>query len=120
MSIYLRVKRAKATYFVSCEPTDTALSFKNKVVQMMGKPKDAAKDFRLQVAGKTPNTFSPLEDSSILEQVGLSDDGVVYLTYWISDSSPEGGSYEPVVIEEYEPLIAAEETEESGKGKAHA
>jgi hypothetical protein len=84
MSMYLRIKRLKATYFLTVEPNDTVLSAKNKLAQILGQSKDV-KDIRLQVAGKASGTYMPLEDTSILEQVGLVDDAEVYLSFWMPD-----------------------------------
>ncbi|KAJ3413286.1 hypothetical protein HDV05_008203 [Chytridiales sp. JEL 0842] len=103
MSMYLRVKRLKATYFLNVEPNDTVLAAKNKLIQMLGHSKEAS-DMRLQVAGKAPGAYVPLEDNNVLEQVGLVDDSAVFLSFWVPDGSSEGGSWEPVSIPQFDPL----------------
>ncbi|KAJ3211467.1 hypothetical protein HDU82_005825 [Entophlyctis luteolus] len=47
--------------------------------------------------------YSALDDSAILEQLGLVDDGVVFFTFWLGDDSG-GGSWEQVSVPEVEPL----------------
>jgi elongin-B len=37
-SMYIRVKRNKSTYFIQCEPTETALSVKQKLHSLIDQP----------------------------------------------------------------------------------
>jgi hypothetical protein len=36
--MYIRVKRNKSTYFIQCEPTETALSIKQKLHSLIDQP----------------------------------------------------------------------------------
>lgn len=37
-NMYIRVKRNKTTYFIQCEPTETALSIKEKLHSLIDQP----------------------------------------------------------------------------------
>jgi hypothetical protein len=87
MQQYIRVRRGKATYFLTCEPTDTVLACKGKLAGVLGKTKDAVKDMRLQMAGKATNVYLPLEDVAVLEQLNLGNDSVVYLSFFVHDGT---------------------------------
>ncbi|KAI8805836.1 hypothetical protein BJ742DRAFT_741054 [Cladochytrium replicatum] len=114
-TIYLRVKRKKTTYFIEIAPTDTVLSLKNRLATVLS-PTDP-KDMRLLVPTKTqsqqPNSqqqnsqqqYSSLEDSGVLEQLGIVDDQIVYVVLWVSnESNAAEGSWEAVDVPEFEPL----------------
>lgn len=83
---YLRVKRQKQTYFVDIKLLDTVLKLKNQLSVMLFKER-LPKEIRLQIPGKTAGQYTPLEDTAILEQVGLADEGVVYMCLWIPHQS---------------------------------
>ncbi|KND00144.1 uncharacterized protein SPPG_04485 [Spizellomyces punctatus DAOM BR117] len=119
-SMYLRVKRQKTTWFVEAQPQDTVQQLKTKLATTLNREKDA-KDLRLQVPGKQPGTYSPLDDTAVLEQIGLVDDAVVYLSFWIAgQSNPSDGKWEPVEVPDFEPLNDEEGVEEGGSGKGKA
>ncbi|KAJ3285570.1 hypothetical protein HK104_009433 [Borealophlyctis nickersoniae] len=144
-SIFLRVRRHKTTYFLETDPKDTVHSLKQKLYVVLNKERDL-KDMRLLVASSAgaagtaaptgkgtagaqaqaqqQQPYGPLEDSGVIEQLGLENDSVVYLVFWVSgDPNPSDGKWEPVEIPEYEPLGVEEEAAEEvtdGKGKAPA
>ncbi|KAI8622014.1 hypothetical protein BC830DRAFT_1163228 [Chytriomyces sp. MP71] len=118
-ALTLRLRRLRATYFVSCESGDTVLALKTKLAHMVGKPREA-KDLRILVQakaeqGKQPQ-FNALEDPALLEQLGLVDDALLHFVLAL-DGQPEG-SWEPVQIIEFDPLN--EDPEDDPKGKAVA
>ncbi|KAI9342533.1 hypothetical protein BDR26DRAFT_1006610 [Obelidium mucronatum] len=108
----LRAKRLKATYFVSAESNDSVLALKGKLAHMIGKKE--AKDLRLQILDQRdktkPGVLATLEDPALLEQLGLTDDAVVYFSYWLGEG--QDGSWEPVQFIEFEPL--------NDEGEGHA
>ncbi|KAJ3036645.1 hypothetical protein HDV00_002469 [Rhizophlyctis rosea] len=130
--IYLRVKRNKTIWFVEATPQDTVGQLKQKLSTILNREK-LPKDMRLQVkqpAAKpnTPPTWAPLEDTGILEQLGLENDGEVFLSFWIpGEPNPADGKWEPVEVPEFDPLnedaeeaTAATEEPNKGKGKSPA
>ncbi|KAJ3196584.1 hypothetical protein HK101_008376 [Irineochytrium annulatum] len=145
MSMCLRVKRQKTTIFVNVEPTDSVMSLKLKLAQILGRGREGAKDLRLQTLGKTPDVYNTLEDSGILEQLSVTDDGILYMTYWISGNrmdlanalvafcnayavyfhphkpAPASGAWEPVNVPSYEDLNEEDFVSTvDAKGKASA
>ncbi|KAI8807634.1 hypothetical protein BJ742DRAFT_811348 [Cladochytrium replicatum] len=129
-TIYLRVKRRKTTYFVEIPPTDTVLALKNKLATALSTQTEP-KDMRLLVTSKAqsqqPNNqqqYSSLEDSGVLEQLGIIDDQIVYLVLWVAnENNAAEGAWEPVDVPEFEPLNddgameIVEPAEAKGKGK---
>ncbi|KAK3437859.1 hypothetical protein EUGRSUZ_C02509 [Eucalyptus grandis] len=73
MSMYIRVKRSKTTYFIQCEPTETILNVKEKLQNLTDQP---ATDQRLILVG----TGEVLEDSKSLADQKVENDAVVALT----------------------------------------
>ncbi|XP_048133312.1 polyubiquitin isoform X3 [Rhodamnia argentea] len=73
MSMYIRVKRSKTTYFIQCEPTETILNVKEKLQNLIDQP---ANDQRLILVG----TGEVLEDSKSLADQKVENDAVVALT----------------------------------------
>ncbi|XP_042384294.1 ubiquitin-like isoform X1 [Zingiber officinale] len=71
--MYIRVKRHKTTYFMQCDPTDTALDIKQKLQSLVDQPTDSQ---RLTLL--TSNTI--LEDSKTLAEQRVENDAVVALT----------------------------------------
>lgn len=67
-AMYIRVKRHKTTYFMQCDPTDTALDIKQKLQSLVDQPTDSQ---RLTLL--TSNTI--LEDSKT-----LAEQRVIHLT----------------------------------------
>ncbi|KAI9090962.1 hypothetical protein DFS34DRAFT_636220 [Phlyctochytrium arcticum] len=119
-SIYIRIKRHKTTYFVETTPQSTIANLKTHLHTLIHREREP-KDLRLQTQGKAAGQYSPLDDTAVLEQVGVGEDAVLYLTYWIpGQPNPADGKWEPVEVPEFEPLN--EEAEEevppaSAKGK---
>lgn len=66
--MYIRVKRHKTTYFMQCDPTDTALDIKQKLQSLVDQPTD---NQRLTLL--TSNAI--LEDSKT-----LAEQRVIHLT----------------------------------------
>ncbi|GAB2226715.1 hypothetical protein Droror1_Dr00022534 [Drosera rotundifolia] len=73
MAMYIRVKRFKATYFLSCDPTETILDIKQKLESLIDLPVD---DQRLILTA----TGAVLEDSKTLAEQKVENDAVVALT----------------------------------------
>ncbi|KAK4760675.1 hypothetical protein SAY87_005568 [Trapa incisa] len=67
MSMYIRVKRNKTTYFITCEPTETTLNIKEKLHNLIDQP---VNDQRLILLG----TGEILEDMK-----SLADQKVLFL-----------------------------------------
>ncbi|KAJ3103013.1 hypothetical protein HDU97_010451 [Phlyctochytrium planicorne] len=119
--MYIRVKRLKATYFITIEEADTVLALKSKVASTIGKGREALKDIRLSVLNKTGDAYNTLEDSGILEQLGIVDDSVVYLTLWMpGNPNAADGAWESVSVPEFEPLGEEVDMTVDDKGKGTA
>ncbi|KAJ3057296.1 hypothetical protein HK097_009249 [Rhizophlyctis rosea] len=128
-SIYLRIKRQKTVFFVETTPQETVLQLKQKLFNILNREKQV-KDMKLEVKqpGKqatAPPTYATLEDSAVLETLGLENDGELFLTFWIpGESNAADGKWEPVDVPEFDPL--GDEVEEvpdeseKGKGKTSA
>lgn len=71
-SMYIRVKRTKTTYFITCEPTETTLNIKEKLHNLIDQP---VNDQRLILLG----TGEILEDSK-----SLADQKVLFLVIFQS------------------------------------
>ncbi|XP_074561071.1 uncharacterized protein LOC141817294 isoform X1 [Curcuma longa] len=71
--MYIRVKRHKTTYFMQCDPTDTALDIKQKLQSLVDQPTD---NQRLTLL--TSNAI--LEDSKTLAEQRVENDAVVALS----------------------------------------
>lgn len=71
-SMYIRVKRNKTTYFITCEPTETTLNIKEKLHNLIDQP---VNDQRLILVG----TGEILEDSK-----SLADQKVPFLAIFQS------------------------------------
>lgn len=82
MSMYIRVKRSKTTYFIQCEPTETTLNVKEKLQNLIDQP---ANDQRLILVG----TEEVLEDSKSLADQKVENDAVVALTLRKDDNEFE-------------------------------
>ncbi|KAK3437860.1 polyubiquitin [Eucalyptus grandis] len=82
MSMYIRVKRSKTTYFIQCEPTETILNVKEKLQNLTDQP---ATDQRLILVG----TGEVLEDSKSLADQKVENDAVVALTLRKDDNEFE-------------------------------
>ncbi|KAG6511984.1 ubiquitin-like isoform X2 [Zingiber officinale] len=85
--MYIRVKRHKTTYFMQCDPTDTALDIKQKLQSLVDQPTDSQ---RLTLL--TSNTI--LEDSKTLAEQRVENDAVVALTL----RKPDDNEFEEVYI----------------------
>ncbi|KAL9259206.1 viral Ubiquitin-like protein [Drosera capensis] len=73
IAMYIRVKRFKTTYFLSCDPTETILDIKQKLESLIDQPVD---DQRLILTA----TGVVLEDSKTLAEQKVENDAVVALT----------------------------------------
>ncbi|KAI4377705.1 hypothetical protein MLD38_015290 [Melastoma candidum] len=82
MSMYIRVKRSKTTYFIQCEPTEAILSVKEKLQSLIDQP---VNDQRLILL----ETGDVLEDSKSLADQKVENDAVVALTLRKDDNEFE-------------------------------
>lgn len=71
--MYIRVKRSKTTYFLQCDPTETVLEIKQKLLALIDQP---VSDQRLILVG----TGEVLDDSKTLADQKVENDAVVALT----------------------------------------
>ncbi|XP_074561074.1 uncharacterized protein LOC141817294 isoform X2 [Curcuma longa] len=78
--MYIRVKRHKTTYFMQCDPTDTALDIKQKLQSLVDQPTD---NQRLTLL--TSNAI--LEDSKTLAEQRVENDAVVALSLRKTDDN---------------------------------
>ncbi|KAI8903566.1 hypothetical protein EDD86DRAFT_250279 [Gorgonomyces haynaldii] len=98
---YIRVKRQRTVYFVEAKITDSVFKVKQTLSHILFKDK-SPKDIRLHILGKTPGSFSTLEDNQTLEQVGVQEEGLIYM------NQPGEGQWEQVEQIEFEPLQTEE------------
>ncbi|KAL9225222.1 hypothetical protein vseg_001171 [Gypsophila vaccaria] len=82
MAMYIRVKRSKTTYFIQCDPTETALEIKQKLHGLIDQPVD---DQRL-ILEKTGDV---LDDAKTLADQKVENDAVVALTLRKDDNEFE-------------------------------
>ncbi len=83
--MYLRVKRARQTFFVTIKPTDNILKLKHAIALYLQKTKDP-RQFRLMLPKTTKDgQHTLLESSATISSVGLVNDSVVYMVYQIED-----------------------------------
>jgi hypothetical protein len=97
--IVLRVKQGITTYFIQLESNDTILNLKKKLVDLIT-PLKSLKEIQLQIQKQQDKTFIVLEDDHKLDQMGILDDSIVYLTYLMSD-----GKFEAVNVPEYPQIL---------------
>ncbi|XP_010904629.1 uncharacterized protein [Elaeis guineensis] len=92
MAMYIRVKRNKTTYFVQCDPTETALDIKQKLQTLIDEP--STNQCLTLVA-----TNDVLDDSKTLAEQKVENDAVVALTL-----RKDGNEFEEVYIAQPENL----------------
>lgn len=80
--MYIRVKRSKTTYFLQCDPTETILEIKQKLLALIDQP---VSDQRLILVG----TGEVLDDSKTLADQKVENDAVVALTLRKDDNEFE-------------------------------
>lgn len=80
--MYIRVKRSKTTYFLQCDPTETVLEIKQKLLALIDQP---VSDQRLILVG----TGEVLDDSKTLADQKVENDAVVALTLRKDDNEFE-------------------------------
>mmetsp|Transcript_19766 Transcript_19766/g.58651 ORF Transcript_19766/g.58651 Transcript_19766/m.58651 type:complete len:95 (+) Transcript_19766:91-375(+) len=90
MSMYVRVKRRKQTFFLHVEPTDTILELKSKLQDLVQQPPE-----RQQLLKET----TVLEDAKKLADLKVENDDVLAVTFMQED-----GSWEDVEITPYDPM----------------
>mmetsp|Transcript_12429 Transcript_12429/g.39363 ORF Transcript_12429/g.39363 Transcript_12429/m.39363 type:complete len:132 (-) Transcript_12429:86-481(-) len=109
MSMYVRVKRGKQTFFLLVEPSDTVLELKQKVQALTDKPVELQRLLIDNVA---------MEDAKTLADMKVENDAIIALTYGIEVDGEEGEkllNWEPINIETLEgPEVMAVEVEEGG------
>ncbi|KAJ3186940.1 hypothetical protein HDU85_006977 [Gaertneriomyces sp. JEL0708] len=100
-AIYLRLKRHKTTWFVEAKPTDTVQTLKNHLLPQLPSQSTTTIQIQIPTTSKTASDvpqYAPLDDSAVLEQIGIVDDSVLYVVF------NEGDGWEPVEVPEFEPL----------------
>jgi hypothetical protein len=104
----VRVKRGKSTFFIQCNATDTVLSLKRKLGKLVNKE---ARDLRLMVPKDKISTtvdytmlqqkekLIELEDKAALDQIGIPDDAVIFLIFWIAGeiNASDGYALNPLI-----------------------
>ncbi|WVZ99497.1 hypothetical protein U9M48_044780 [Paspalum notatum var. saurae] len=80
-SMYIQMKRNKTTYFIQCEPTETALSIKQKLCAMIDQPPSNQQLVLLA-------TNDVLEDSKTLGDQKVENDSTVGLALRKEANSP--------------------------------
>lgn len=83
--MYVRVKRHKTTWFVDSPEHEPVAGLKRRIAELL--PGKTPKDLQLNILGKQPGTFTPLEDDSHLDQLGILDDSILYMSLWIPSES---------------------------------
>ncbi|XP_078444061.1 ubiquitin-like superfamily protein [Wolffia australiana] len=86
MAMYIRVKRHKITYFVTCDPTDTVMRIKQKLQSLTDAPVDNQRLILL-------STEQILDNPKTLAEQKVENDAVVALTLKRGD-----GEFEKVSI----------------------
>ncbi|KAL6612567.1 hypothetical protein U3516DRAFT_901557, partial [Neocallimastix sp. 'constans'] len=81
----IKVKRQKTIIFIEAYVTDNILTIKNKICKALRNEKEPS-DIRLQLEShKFPNEqYSSLDDDATIGELGLSNNTILYMTYWIS------------------------------------
>ncbi|GAQ85952.1 ubiquitin family protein [Klebsormidium nitens] len=91
MSMYVRVKHKKVTYFLHVEPSDSILEVKEKLQALSEQPVDQQ---RLTLV----STGQVLEDGKTLAEQKVENDAVVALQYKLPDSD----QYEEIDIQKHD------------------
>ncbi|ORY82227.1 hypothetical protein LY90DRAFT_282222 [Neocallimastix californiae] len=96
----IKVKRQKTIIFIEAYVTDNILTIKNKICKALRNEKEPS-DIRLQLEShKFPNEqYSSLDDDATIGELGLSNNTILYMTYWIS----KDGEWEVVDVPKFEP-----------------
>ncbi|KAJ1504921.1 hypothetical protein HMI54_014626 [Coelomomyces lativittatus] len=111
----IRVKRLKTTFFIQCSATDNIITLKKRLSKLTHKE---IKDIRLLVPKDKISTqidysifgnkdkWAELDDKTVLDQIGMPDDAVVYMIFWISgEVSASDGRWENIDIPMPDPLV---------------
>eukprot|EP00270_Netrium_digitus_P017939 TRINITY_DN6724_c0_g1_i1.p1 TRINITY_DN6724_c0_g1~~TRINITY_DN6724_c0_g1_i1.p1 ORF type:complete len:117 (+),score=17.79 TRINITY_DN6724_c0_g1_i1:43-351(+) len=88
MAMYVRVKRRSVTYFLHCDPSDTAFMLKQKLQILSDHPLEHQ---RLTLVASN----AILEDRKTLAEQKMENDAVLALTLKLSDS----GGWEEICID---------------------
>ena len=83
------MKRRKSVYFVELQPHDTVAKFMQRIPSMLNFEKEATelKLFHAAAGSKQPPVYTALEDSAVFDQLGINDQDVLYMSYWIGDGT---------------------------------
>jgi len=100
----IKVKRQKTIIFIEAYVSDTILTIKNKICKALRNEKEPS-DIRLQLEShRIPNEqYSSLDDDATIEELGLSNNTILYMTFWISKDAGTG-EWEVVDVPKYEPV----------------
>ncbi|KAJ8767988.1 hypothetical protein K2173_020928 [Erythroxylum novogranatense] len=99
MSMYIRVKRNKTTYFIQCDPTEKILGIKQKLNVLIDQP---VNDQQLILFA----TGEVLEDSKSLAEQKVENDTIVALTL-----RKDGNEFEEVNIEQLNDFYQSRDTD---------
>eukprot|EP01028_Stygiella_incarcerata_P013438 TRINITY_DN82319_c0_g1_i1.p2 TRINITY_DN82319_c0_g1~~TRINITY_DN82319_c0_g1_i1.p2 ORF type:complete len:143 (-),score=57.13 TRINITY_DN82319_c0_g1_i1:128-556(-) len=80
MSVYLKVKRHKTTYFIQSEETSKILDVKNSLQELTGRSTSHLRLFCDSKGGKVL-----CEDDQTIERIGLASGSVLYLVFPVGD-----------------------------------
>lgn len=86
--MYIRVKRRKATYFISCQPRDTILEIKNKLQALTDQSPENVQLKRGDLL---------LEDARTLEDQGVKSDEIIAMAFRV-----DGSTFEDFTIVDFE------------------
>jgi len=100
----IKVKRHKTVIFIEVYISDTILTLKNKICKALRNEKEPS-DIRLQLeSNRLPSErYSSLDDDTTIEELGLANNTILYMTYWISKDVGTG-EWEQVDVPKYEPV----------------
>ncbi|KAL2635473.1 hypothetical protein R1flu_006952 [Riccia fluitans] len=87
-AMFIRVKRKKTTYFLHCDPSETALEIKQKIQALSDNPVDCQRLILL-------SSQLVLEDSKSLADQKVENDAIVALCLKTSDT----GVWEDICID---------------------
>ncbi|KAJ3104671.1 hypothetical protein HDU96_008852, partial [Phlyctochytrium bullatum] len=99
----------------------TVLSVKQRLATILGKGREFLKEMRLLSPGKPGEPYNVLEDSGVLEQLGISEDdkrAVICIESLLAGTAE--GAWESVNVPDFEPLGDESEAVPDDKGKGAA
>ncbi|KAI9207333.1 uncharacterized protein BJ171DRAFT_494319 [Polychytrium aggregatum] len=117
-TIYIRIKRHRTTWFLEANPSDSVVAVKTRFAALLLEKTDP-RDVRFSIHNSQTNVYTPLEDGSMLDQLGLKNESVLFATFWISnEANAAEGKWEIPEVPEFEPLHDDEPADLKGKAVA--